>query len=61
MLRMPDPAEPFETWLLHCVAEAVENREVSADLLTELHAAIVEARRPLKRRIPSRSWTSPSG
>jgi hypothetical protein len=38
----PDPAEPFETWLLHRVAEAVENREVSADLLTDLHAAMVE-------------------
>ena len=41
---MPDPTEPFETWLLHRVAEAVENREVSANLLTDLHAAIAEAR-----------------
>ena len=41
---MPDPAEPFETWLLHRVAEAVEGGEVSADLLTELHAAIAETR-----------------
>ena len=31
---VPDPVDPFETWLLHRVAEAVENREVSADLLT---------------------------
>ena len=48
---MPDPAEPFETWLLHRVAEAVEGREVSADLLTDVHAAIAEARaRPPEAR-----------
>ncbi len=41
---MPDPAAPFETWLLHRVAGAVENREVPAALLTELHAEIAEAR-----------------
>jgi hypothetical protein len=41
---MPDPMKPFETWLLHRVAEAVEAREVSADLLTELHAAMAETR-----------------
>jgi hypothetical protein len=40
---MPDPAEPFETWLLHRVAEAVEGNEVSATLLTDLHAEIAEA------------------
>ncbi len=48
---MADPVEPFESWLLHRVAEAVENREVSADLLTELHEAIAEARaRPPEAR-----------
>ena len=48
---MPDPAEPFETWLLRRVAEAVEAEEVSSDLLTEIHAAIVETqgRRPDER------------
>ena len=40
----PDPADAFETWLLHRIAEAVEGGEVSADLLTELHAAIAESR-----------------
>jgi len=40
----PNVAKPFETWLLHRVAEAVEGAEVSADLLTELHTAIAEAR-----------------
>ena len=40
---MSDPAEPFETWLLHRVAEAVEGDEVSGDLLTDLHAAIAES------------------
>ncbi len=48
---MPDPADPFETWLLHRVAEAVEGDEVSATLLTDLHAAIAEARaRPPEAR-----------
>ncbi len=48
---MIGPAEPFETWLLHRVAEAVEGREVSADLLTELHDAIAEVRaRPPEAR-----------
>jgi len=32
--RVLHAAQPFETWLLHRVAEAVENREVSATLLT---------------------------
>jgi hypothetical protein len=44
MHRMPDPAEHFENWLLHRVAEAVEGREVSTDLLTDLQAAIAETR-----------------
>jgi hypothetical protein len=39
-----DPAEPFETWLLHRVAEAVEAGEVSADLLAKIHAEIADAR-----------------
>jgi len=47
----PDPAETFEPWLLHRAAEVVEGREGSADLLTDLHAAIVEARvRPTEAR-----------
>ncbi len=47
----PDPADLFETWLLHRVAEAVEGAEVSADILTELHSAIAEARaRPPESR-----------
>jgi len=41
---MPDATEPFETWLLHRVADAVEGAEVSADLLTDLHAAMAETR-----------------
>jgi hypothetical protein len=46
-----DPTAPFETWLLHRVAEAVEGREVSAELLTDLHAAIAEVRaRPPEAR-----------
>jgi len=40
----PDPAETFEPWLLHRAAEVVEGREGSADLLTDLHAAIAEVR-----------------
>jgi hypothetical protein len=48
---VPDPAAPFETWLLHRVAEAVEGNEVSADLLTDLHAAMAEVRaRPPEAR-----------
>jgi CRP-like cAMP-binding protein len=48
---MADPAEPFEAWLRRRVAEAVESAEVSADRLTELHAAIAEARaRPPEAR-----------
>ena len=48
---MPDPTDPFETWLLHRVAEAVEGNEVSATLLTDLHAAIAEVRaRPPEAR-----------
>lgn len=51
MHRMPDPTEPFETLLLHRMAEAVEGNEVSADLLTELHAAMAETRaRPPEAR-----------
>ena len=42
--NMPDPAESFETWLLRRIADAVEAREVSADLLAEIHAEIAEAR-----------------
>ena len=49
--RVPDPAAPFESWLLHRVAEAVEGNEVSAALLTDLHAAIAEVRaRPPESR-----------
>ena len=44
MKNLPDAAEPFETWLLHRVAEAVEGNEVSATLLTDLQAEITEAR-----------------
>jgi hypothetical protein len=48
---MADPTEPFETWLLRRVAEAVEGGEVSGALLTELHAAIAETRaRPPEER-----------
>ena len=48
---MAGATEPFETWLLHRVAEAVEGDEVSGDLLTDLHAAIAEARaRPPEAR-----------
>ena len=48
---VPDSTEPFETWLLHRVAEAVEGNEVSATLLTDLHAAIAEVRaRPPEAR-----------
>lgn len=43
---MPDPAEPFETGLLQRVAHAVEAGDVSADLLTDLHAEIADARDP---------------
>ena len=51
MPQMPDPADAFATWLLHRVAEAVEGREVSADLLTELQAEMAEAReRPAEAR-----------
>ncbi len=41
---MNAPLEPFESWLLHRVAQAVEAGEVSADLLTELQAEIQAAR-----------------
>lgn len=48
---VPDRTESFETWLLHRVAEAVEGNEVSATLLTDLHAAIAEVRaRPPEAR-----------
>lgn len=48
---MIDPRIPFETWLLHRVAAAVEGNEVSATLLTNLHAATAEvhARPPAAR------------
>jgi len=59
---MPEPTEIFEAWLLHRVAEAVEGAEVTAALLTDLHAAIGEVRaRPLRRGTLWRSWNSPSG
>ena len=49
--RMPDPADAFETWLLRRVAEDIEGNEVSADLLTELRAALAEVRaRPPEAR-----------
>ena len=49
---MRDPTEPFETWLLRRVAEAIEgNEEVSANLLTELRTALAEVRaRPPEAR-----------
>lgn len=48
---MNDPRIPFETWLLHRVADAVEGNEVSATLLTDLHGAIAEVRaRPPEAR-----------
>ena len=48
---MADPAAPFETWLLHRVADAVEGAEVSAELLTELHDVMAEVRaRPPEAR-----------
>jgi hypothetical protein len=48
---MPDPTEPFESWLLHRVAEAVEGAEVPATLLTDLHTAMAEVRaRPPETR-----------
>jgi hypothetical protein len=49
--RLPHPADPFATWLLHRVAEAIEGNEVSATLLTDFHAAIAEVRaRPPEAR-----------
>ncbi len=48
---MSDPAESFESWLLHRVAETVKGNEFSADLLMELHAAMAEVReRPAEAR-----------
>ena len=41
---MADPTEPFETWLLYRVADAVEGGEVSADLLADLHREIAATR-----------------
>ena len=53
---MADPAAPFETWLLHRVAE------VSAELLTELHDVMAEVRaRPPRRGRLWRSSTSWNG
>ena len=44
-------AQTFETWLPHRDVEAVEGNEVSATLLTDLHAAMAEARaRPPEAR-----------
>ncbi len=40
---VPDPLEPFETWLLQRVAQAVEDDEVSTTLLTELQAELAAA------------------
>ena len=40
----PDPAEPFETWLLNRLAHAVEAVEVPAELLTELRTEMERAR-----------------
>jgi hypothetical protein len=37
------PLESFETWLLQRVAQAVEEGEVSADLVLELRNAITDA------------------
>jgi hypothetical protein len=48
-----EPVEPFETWLLRPVVQAVEAGEVPADLLAELQAEF-EASNPL----PSRSTTA---
>jgi len=42
--RVLNRAQPFETRILHRVAEAVEAGAVSTDLLTDLHAAIAQAR-----------------
>jgi len=39
-----DPTGAFESWLLHRVEQAVEAREVSADLLTDLQAKMEAAR-----------------
>jgi hypothetical protein len=46
-----DPPDAFEVWLRHRLAEAVEGREISADLLTELHGVLAEIRaRPPEAR-----------
>lgn len=39
-----DPLECFETWLLHRIAQAVEPRKVSADLLAEPRAEFEAAK-----------------
>jgi len=41
---MLESMEPFETWLLRRVAQAVEAGEVPADLLTELQAEVEAAK-----------------
>ncbi len=48
---MPCPATSFETWLFQQVAGAVEENEVTAMLLTGLHAVLagVRARPPEPR------------
>ncbi len=40
----PKPIEAFETWLLRCVAQAVEAGEVTADLVAELQAEFEASR-----------------
>ncbi|MFI5341638.1 MAG: hypothetical protein ACHQ7N_17585 [Candidatus Methylomirabilales bacterium] len=40
----PEPVEPFESWLLRRVAQAVEAGEVPATLLADLQAEIEAAR-----------------
>ena len=41
---MPDPTDAFATWLLHRVAQAVEARQVPADLLAELRTKMEGAK-----------------
>ncbi len=56
-----EPLENFESWLLRRVAKAVEADEVPADLLTELQAAMEEARdRPQEESHAEavREWSS---
>lgn len=49
--NVTDPADAFEAWFRHRLAEAVEGGEISADLLTGLHAVLEEIRnRPPQAR-----------